>query len=57
MKRFVYQFPQHANLKKKNDGYTPLHLAALNNHLDTVVFLVQQVRNYNYNELRSYVVN
>jgi ankyrin repeat protein len=28
---------------KKDDGYTPLHLAALNDHLDVVTMLVDDV--------------
>jgi len=39
---FIRRFPQHINLKK-DDGYTPLHLAALNDHLDVVTVLADLV--------------
>ena len=30
--------------EKKDDGYTALHLAALNNHIEVAELLVHQVR-------------
>lgn len=33
VEHFIRKFPQYINLKK-DDGYTPLHLASLNDHLD-----------------------
>ena len=34
--------------EKKDDGYTALHLAALNNHVEVAELLVHQVHYYNY---------
>lgn len=42
VEQFINKFPQHICIKK-DDGYTPLHLAALNDHLDVVTALVEQV--------------
>ena len=36
------RFPQHMNMKK-DDGYTALHLASLNNHIDIVTALADSV--------------
>lgn len=33
--------------EKKDDGYTALHLAALNNHVEVAELLVHQVSSYN----------
>lgn len=37
------KFPGHIGLKK-DDGYTALHLAAVNDHLDVLTALVDNVR-------------
>ena len=42
MERFIQKFPQHVNIKK-DDGYTPLHLSALNDHLDVLTALLESV--------------
>ena len=42
VKEFISRFPQHINLPK-DDGYTPLHLAALNDNGDVVTLLAQEV--------------
>ena len=42
MEQFIRKFPEHINIKK-DDGYTPLHLAALNDHLDVLTALVDDV--------------
>ena len=41
----VAYFPQHINLDKRDDGYTPLHSAVLHNRLDVAQFLMAQVSN------------
>ena len=43
MEQFLRQNPNYANLKK-DDGYTALHLASLNDHLDIVTTLAENVR-------------
>ncbi len=43
MEQFTRRFPHHVNLKK-DDGYTALHLSALNDHLDLVTMLAELVR-------------
>ncbi len=42
MELFTRKFPQHINLKKE-DGFTPLHLCAFNDHLDTITSLLELV--------------
>lgn len=42
MEQFLRQNPNYANLKK-DDGYTALHLASLNDHLDIVTTLAENV--------------
>jgi len=42
MEQIVTHFPQCINFQK-DDGYTPLHVAVMNNHPDIAEFLVQQV--------------
>ena len=42
VKEFISRFPQHINLPK-DDGYSPLHLAALNDNGDVVTLLAQEV--------------
>jgi len=41
--------------EKKDDGYTALHLAALNNHLEVAELLVKRVclTNFVYDELET----
>ena len=39
----VAYFPQHINLEKCDDGYTPLHSAVINNRVDVAHFLMAQV--------------
>ena len=36
------KFPDYINIKK-DDGFTPLHLAAVNDHLDVATALVDNV--------------
>lgn len=43
MEQFLRQNPNYANLKK-DDGYSALHLASLNDHLDIVTTLAENVR-------------
>lgn len=42
LEQFIRKNPDLINLRK-DDGYTPLHLAALNDHLDVVTMLVDHV--------------
>ncbi len=42
MEHFNRKYVEHVNLKK-DDGYTPLHLAALNDHLDVVTAFAEVV--------------
>lgn len=37
------KFPGYINLRK-DDGYAPLHLAAINDHLDVLTALIDNVR-------------
>ena len=39
------KFPEHVNIQK-DDGFTPLHLSAVNDHLDVLTALVDNVRMY-----------
>ena len=43
VEQFIRKCPAHINIKK-DDGYTPLHLAALNDHLDALTVLLESVR-------------
>ena len=43
LEHFMRKQPECINLKK-DDGYTALHLASLNDHLDVVTALVDVVR-------------
>ena len=47
VKEFISRFPQHTNLPK-DDGYTALHLAALNDNGDVVTLLAQEVIHAKY---------
>ena len=38
----ILYYPELVNLKK-DDGYTPLHMAAVNNHLDLTALLASHV--------------
>ena len=42
MEAIVRYYPEHVNLKK-DDGYTSLHVAALNDHSDYVALLASHV--------------
>lgn len=42
MERFIQKFTEHVNIKK-DDGFTPLHLSALNDHLDVLTALLESV--------------
>lgn len=39
---FIRRYPSDVDIRK-DDGYTPLHLAALNNHLDVVTSFAEHV--------------
>ena len=39
---FIHQYPSNVDIRK-DDGYTPLHLAALNNHIDVVTCFAEHV--------------
>lgn len=39
---FIRRYPSNVDIRK-DDGYTPLHLAALNNHLDVVTSFAEHV--------------
>ena len=43
LEHFVKKRQEDINVKK-DDGYMPLHLAALNNHLDVITALAEMVR-------------
>ena len=42
VEQFIRRFPNSMNIKK-DDGYTPLHLASLNDHLDVITALAELV--------------
>ena len=42
LEQFIRKDPDLVNFRK-DDGYTPLHLAALNDHLDVVTMLIDHV--------------
>ncbi len=45
VEHFNRRFVEHINLLK-DDGYTPLHLAALNDHLDVVTAFAEVVSDW-----------
>ena len=47
MEALVEHSPQLINLAESDESKTALHLAALRNHCDVLMFLLQQVRKHN----------
>lgn len=43
MEQFMNRYPEHINVRKLDDGHTPLHIAAANDHLDIVDLLASMV--------------
>lgn len=53
---FIRHKPSCVNLQK-DDGYTPLHLAALNNHLEVLTTILDSVRSVHTLTLHLYKLN
>ena len=47
VEQFIRKYPGHVDLRK-DDGYTALHLASLNDHLDVVTTLADLVSNTHF---------
>ena len=43
VERMLMHFPEHINFQKEDDGYSPLHVAVANKHLDVLELFLQQV--------------